>query len=118
MGMSGWIGVDLDGTIAEYSSWKGPQHVGAPIMPVVSRVKQLLEAGYTVKIFTARVHGHKPEELPDVCLPIWQWCEQHIGQKLDITCVKDFAMIELWDDRAVAVEHNTGRFLSPSQLIR
>jgi hypothetical protein len=28
---------------------------------------------------------------------------------LEVTCVKDFAMIELWDDRAVGVLMNTGQ---------
>jgi hypothetical protein len=36
------------------------------------------------------------------------WCLQHIGQILPVTNVKDFAMAELWDDRAVQVRINTG----------
>lgn len=26
----GWIGVDLDGTLAEYHGWKGAEHIGQP----------------------------------------------------------------------------------------
>jgi len=37
------------------------------------------------------------------------WCKLHIGQVLPLTCTKDYGMIELWDDRAVQVEMNTGR---------
>ncbi len=33
---------------------------------------------------------------------------KHIGKELEITNVKDFGMIELWDDRAVQVIPNTG----------
>jgi len=39
---------------------------------------------------------------------IEEWCRQHIGQVLEVTNVKDFGMIELWDDRAIQVESNTG----------
>ncbi len=107
-----WIGVDLDGTLAYYEGWKGAPHIGAPIAPMVDRVKGWLAAGKTVKIFTARMHGHG---LPivgggfeDVRGPIERWCQLHIGQVLEITNVKDFGMIELWDDRAIQVESNTG----------
>lgn len=33
----GWIGVDLDGTLAEYDGWKGPDEIGAPVEPMVER---------------------------------------------------------------------------------
>lgn len=36
------------------------------------------------------------------------WCVEHIGQVLPITHEKDFNMVELWDDRAVQIIHNTG----------
>ena len=36
------------------------------------------------------------------------WCQEHIGQVLPITNVKDTRMVELWDDRAVQVTPNTG----------
>ena len=29
--MSGWIGVDLDGTLAFYDMWRGMEHIGKPI---------------------------------------------------------------------------------------
>jgi hypothetical protein len=40
------------------------------------------------------------------------WCLENIGIELPVTCSKDKDMLELWDDRAVTVEHNTGRCLS------
>lgn len=52
---SGWIGVDLDGTIAEYHGWVSPTHIGAPIPKMVERVKVWLSEGKEVRIFTARV---------------------------------------------------------------
>ena len=29
--MSGWIGVDLDGTLARYDGWRGIDHIGEPM---------------------------------------------------------------------------------------
>ena len=118
MSDNGWIGVDLDGTLAHYEGWQGTEHIGEPIMPMVNRVKGWLAQGQTVKIFTARMHGHgmpllmkTPTDQPefaDVETPIKLWCIKHIGCDLEITNRKDFGMIELWDDRCVQVEANTG----------
>ena len=106
--MNGWIGVDLDGTLAHYDEWEGIDVIGAPIAPMVNRVKSWLAEGIEVRIFTARVGG--PSDLSAAARPpIEQWCREHIGQKLPVTATKDFGMYELWDDRAVQVECNTGR---------
>jgi len=112
---SGWIGVDLDGTLTEYHGWKGIDHIGEPIPKMLERVKQWLQQDKTVKIFTARVHGHGipiiedgEQHVADVITPIEDWCLEHIGKKLPVTNVKDFGMVELWDDRAVQVIANTG----------
>lgn len=102
----GWIGVDLDGTLAEYAEWQGPEHIGAPIPLMVERVKQWLREGREVRIVTARVSD--PEQEMAARLPIEIWCNQHLGRILPVTCRKDYGMIELWDDRAVAVVPNTG----------
>lgn len=109
--MSGWIGVDLDGTLAHYDTWRGPTHVGAPIPAMVERVKRWLEAGHEVRIFTARMSGTEST----LALPaIQRWCHEHLGRVLAVTNVKDYGMHELWDDRAVTVEQNTGRRLGKS----
>lgn len=104
----GWIGVDLDGTLAHYDGWKGEDHVGAPIPAMLARVKGWLAEGREVRIFTARVSTPDAEELAAVRGAIDAWCDLHIGQRLTVTCTKDYAMIELWDDRAVQVRMNTG----------
>lgn len=117
---SGWIGVDLDGTLAFYDGWHGPKHIGKPIEPMVARVKRWLAAGRDVRIFTARVGG-TGDFVPSSKLRdnaafvetqrrvIEDWCEEHIGQKLPITATKDYAMEQIWDDRAVQVVPNTGQ---------
>jgi len=111
-----WIGVDLDGTLAEYTP--GNYHagvIGKPLAPMVERVKAWLGAGLTVKIFTARVGpGTPPHMLQAFTEAIEPWCIEHIGQPLEVTATKDYLMTELWDDRAVGVEFNTGKVRLPS----
>jgi len=110
--MNGWIGVDLDGTLAEYNGWVGPTHIGAPIPRMQQRIKQWLADGREVRIFTARVYAGgrvDNKEVEQVQLAIKRWCAEHIGHVLPITCTKDYGMVELWDDRAVQVIPNTGR---------
>lgn len=113
----GWIGVDLDGTLAHYEGCRGTEHIGLPLAPMLERVKAWLAAGKTVKIFTARMHGHGMPLIgggvEDARTPIEEWCRLHIGQVLEVTNVKDFGMIELWDDRAIQVESNTGIPVAP-----
>lgn len=46
----GWIGVDLDGTLAHYDGWKGVEHVGHPVPLMLARVQRWIESGYAVKI--------------------------------------------------------------------
>lgn len=101
----GWIGVDLDGTLAEYTEWQGETHIGAPIEKMVKRVKQWLWAGQDVRIFTARICDPAKASARTA---IEMWCQEHIGQVLPITNTKDYDMTELWDDRAVQVIPNTG----------
>ena len=111
----GWIGVDFDGTLCTYDEWGGLTEFGRPVPAMVDRVKRWVAAGYKVKIMTARVSLLEEDELAVVGKAITDWCMEHLGFALDVTCIKDFNMIELWDDRAVTVEPNTGGQLSPSR---
>jgi hypothetical protein len=107
--------VDLDGCLA-HQYWKGwpdcyePDRIGKPIMPMVRRVRKWLKQGHTVQIFTARVYsGLNP-------FAVWQfyqawtlWSSRQFGQVLPVTSEKE-PDVDMWyDDRAVGVEHNTGR---------
>ena len=98
----GWIGVDLDGTLAEYAKWEGPDHIGAPVQKMLSRVKKWLKDGEDVRVFTARA------SVPDLIPPVQEWCRKYVGQVIPVTNVKDFACVEVWDDRCVQIEMNTG----------
>lgn len=104
----GWIGVDLDGTLAVYDGWISETHIGPPVPKMVERVKRWLDKGMEVRIFTARVTETPGRDNNLIRKTIEDWCVEHIGQKLAITNVKDFSMIEGWDDRMVRVIANTG----------
>jgi hypothetical protein len=107
--MAGWIGVDLDGTLAEYDHWRGEEHIGKPVELMVNRVKYWLNQGIEVRIFTARVSGERQGIHPGRTTELIEnWCEEHLGIKLPVTCIKDFGMVELWDDRAIQIIKNTG----------
>lgn len=110
-----WIGVDLDGTLAEYHGWNPEDSIGKPIPVMVARIKNWLSLGIEVRIMTARAWSdgstRMERELINTKAEIEAWCEKHLGIVLPITCKKDYSMIQLWDDRAVAVEPNTGRRL-------
>jgi len=115
---------DLDGTLAVYDGWKGPEHIGEPIKPMVNRVKKMLAEGKDCRIFTARIFPlevpvgvtfSEPDKLPADARPagiasgyIQAWCLEHLGQILPITCRKDYGTVEIWDDRAVGVLLNRG----------
>lgn len=103
---NGWIGVDLDGTLAQYDGWRGFDHIGAPVEAMVALVKSLVEDGHRVKIFTARMDSPRPDETRAF---IDKWCLEHLGFAPEVTNVKDRWMTYLIDDRAVTCELNTGR---------
>lgn len=112
MKSEGWIGVDLDGTLAEYDDWKGVEHIGKPIPNMVGQVKKWISDGKDVRIFTARVcMSQSKKDLTTAHEAIAAWCRKYIGKELKITAEKDWKMIELWDDRCVSVIQNTGEII-------
>jgi len=110
----GWIGVDLDGTLAEMDKDCSLEHIGKPIPKMVKRVQDWVNNGYTVKIFTARASGDFGVYAIKF---VKKWCIEHVGYELEVVCAKDYAMIELWDDRAIGVGHNTGEIMSGSSSL-
>ena len=103
----GWIGVDLDGTLAKYEG--GVHGIGKPVPLMARRVLKWISEGIDVRIVTARVSGPDPDEVKRQRLLIQAWCIKHLGRTLPVQNWKDYAMIELWDDRVVQVIPNTGR---------
>ena len=117
--MDGWIGVDLDGTLAKYDGFKGPEVIGVPVEKMLKRVKATLAAGKSVKVFTARVAplflrgetSERVEEARKAKTAVEKWCREHIGRRLPVTAVKDWQCVEIWDDRCRQVKENTGEFV-------
>jgi hypothetical protein len=109
-----WVAVDFDRTLATYDHYDGPNRFGAPIPLMVDRVKKWLAEGKEVRIMTARMSGvsHDKDEIRKARVAIETWCEIHIGQKLPVTCEKDYNMELLYDDRAVGVVPNTGELVT------
>ncbi|MFO7840449.1 MAG: hypothetical protein R6X08_13240 [Desulfosalsimonadaceae bacterium] len=105
-GPTPWIGVDLDGTLAYFDSESTLAEIGPPISAMLAKTKELIACGARVKIFTARAAD--PGQLP----LIRKWLQENSLPPLEITNVKDFYMIRLYDDRSIQVEKNTGRILS------
>lgn len=118
MKSKGWLGVDLDRTLAYYDKYQGPGDIGAPIGAMVDLVKFWLESGEDVRIFTARVYLPPDPGIRDyedymaAHVAITNFCEEQFGRRLPITCQKDSRCIGLYDDIAYRVEANTGRILS------
>ena len=109
----GWIGVDLDGTLAEWNTGDDVNQIGAPIHTVADRVRDWVAARIEVRIMAARVSSlacraciEKQKEM------IREWTKEHIGTALEATAEKDMDMVQLWDDRAITVQKNTGLCLT------
>lgn len=67
----GWYGFDLDGTLAKYDGWKGIDHIGEPVKPMVELIRRMHDEGKIVKIMTARVAPRANAEYKDreKCVP-------------------------------------------------
>lgn len=126
----GWYGFDLDGTLAKYDGWRGIDHIGEPVKPMVELMKRMHDEGKVVKIMTARV---APRRLEDGSIGeqftwltrepssdpaakytatryIQDWCEEtaQLGFIPEIVYQKDHLMLELYDDRVKQVVPNEG----------
>ena len=100
----GWIGVDLDGTLARYTKWS--ESIGEPIPAMVSKVKRWIREGKEVRILTAR--GSSGDNKYEQLMKIYEWVEDNIGEPLEVTSEKDPEMVRLYDDRVRQVEANEG----------
>lgn len=110
--VDGYIGVDLDGTLAHYSPKNWPE-IGEPIPKMLEVVKTLLAKGVQVRIITARVAGPPdkhgvPTYSKQIAFVVKQWLFKHLGQHLPVQFWRDFQMLELWDDRCIQVAKNEG----------
>jgi len=98
----GWIGIDLDGTLAWHLKGDFPE-IGPPIPRMVERVKALLKEGKDVRIFTSRASN--PDQIPIV----QKWLVTVAGLPcLQVTNAKDADTEAIWDDIAISVRKNEG----------
>jgi len=100
-----WIGIDLDGTLAFYDEWRGIEHIGEPIKPMIEFVKDLVSQKKNIKIFTARASNL--QSIPY----IHKWLKENNLPEFEVTNKKDFGMIMLYDDRCVQVIMNSGKII-------
>ena len=100
-----WTGIDLDGTLAYYNRTSPYDEIGDPVPAMLTLVKELINNGIRVKIFTARAQD--PEQKPI----IREWLKVNGLPELEITNIKDYNMQWLLDDRCIQVERNTGRLI-------
>ena len=107
-----WIAVDLDGTLAQYHGFTGPEP-GAPIPAMVDRVRGWVEEERKVIIFTARM-SH-PDVDPMQAEIIQDWLERHGMPRLEVTATKDYRVNAFYDDRAIRVGRNTGELLNEEE---
>ena len=97
------IAVDLDGTLAEYHRFEGNHIIGAPVPAMFFRVEKWIEEGEEVIIFTARAENRESIKV------VHDWLKFHGLPRLQVTNIKLKSFQEMWDDRAISVERNTGK---------
>jgi hypothetical protein len=97
------VGFDLDGTIAYYEpGYCERRIIGPPIQTMIIEMNKWINAGFTVKIFTARVAEQSSIKL------IQTWLRENNLPEIEITNIKDPGLFLFYDDRAVHVRRNTG----------
>lgn len=106
---------DLDGTLARYDGWKGHYFIGEPIPEIVAMLKEYIKKGEECVIFTARVCCDDPNVKLHTILAIQMWLKKHVGQLLEVTATKHPRFTRIIDDRAVAVQPNTGKVMGRSR---
>jgi hypothetical protein len=104
-----YIGIDLDGTLAQIIRTPSSlTDIGLPVPLMLQRVQHWIKEGKEVRIITARVNAEDNPNVEKNRVAIDKWLKKYVGQSLPITSKKSHNMIELWDDRAIQVIPNTG----------
>jgi hypothetical protein len=104
--------VDFDGTLAHFDGWVGPTAIGEPVNAMFLKVKKWLRQGDEVVIFTSRIAPNDKYTPLEHCeaarKAIEDWCVKYFGQKLRVTCEKNYFDI-CYDDLTCNIVRNTGR---------
>jgi hypothetical protein len=111
MSNNAWFGFDIDKTIAVDEGKIRGAYIGAPIKPLIRRMKYYLRQGRNVAVVTARVHPSHSDG-PEQAAMIRTFLVKALGAdgaaKVAIRCDKDRHMIVLYDDRVEQVIPNKG----------
>ena len=102
------IAVDFDRTLATYDP-DNDIELGEPIPLMMERIRRWLAEGKVVVIFTKR--ANRSQEI----LRIQDWCEKYGLPRLSVTNVKLPEFKEIWDDIAISVERNTGKYKNANE---
>lgn len=114
----GWVGFDLDGTLATYTGWVGFSRIGQPVPEIVSLMVAYASQGYEVRVFTGRVapdpdsNDIPVEDRRDL---IRQWLSTCVVPylpegypEIKITHEKDKYLYMAYDDRVQGVVPSKG----------
>jgi hypothetical protein len=105
---------DFHQTLAQYDhETQHPEDFDnmAPVEKMVNRVKTWLANGEKVTIFSAAANPTNDWD-GRIARGMGDWSEKHIGVRLPVTGIKEESFDDMWDDKAVALEPNTGKRLS------
>lgn len=114
----GWIGFDIDATLAEYSGWIGFSRIGGPVPTMVDLLVDYVNNGWEVRIFTGRVAPDPDSD--DIPVEerrklIREWLNKNVVPllpedypEIKITHEKDKSLFYMYDDRAGGVVPSKG----------
>jgi hypothetical protein len=103
--------IDFDATLAHHTGGKA---LGPPVPAMAEKVRRWLADGDEVRIFTARVSSSHPH-VEGMRKEIEDWCERHLGQRLEVTAEKKSDISDIHDDRARQVIPNLGHVVGTRQ---
>lgn len=107
----GWYGFDLDGTLFRYEG--DHSVIGPPLKKgdAFKVLKKYVAQGKKCKIVTARVAEGSSVQIKHEIKAIQDLTQKYFGKRLEVVSGKDTNMIKLYDDKAVAVQNNTGNLI-------
>jgi len=117
-----YIYVDFDDTLCR-GPFKSIIQCGEPVEGMCAKIKKVLEHGkYGIKVFSARFDSTKSKTETNMAVKVVQaWLYKQFGlQASQIQCTANKGMdcVEIWDNRAVGVEDETGRLLNDSRVLK
>lgn len=105
------VAIDLDGCLAHYDEWCGPDHIGAPVPSMVQICHWLHDNGYRVLVNTCRLNKTNNREYKvdteRAIATIREWLNDHDLPFIEISIDdgKPFAHAYV-DDRGVSFNKN------------